>query len=277
MNRLFYPVLALFLLSSCSTYYISKLNSLDLAKNEETGAFLFENDSLRIGYSFFGENAPVQIDVFNKLDEPLYIDWQRSALIVDDQATSYMGDDIAINGRTSSDGYSYRTLADWRSTTQYGAFNGTATLPSGLTFIPPKSKIEKTQLELANLFYEDIADSSYSRLELAGFDGTMHSIKVRNYTAQNSPLHFRSYLTLYTLDGVTDKPKQIVLEQSFYVNQVSKLGINPENLLSYKNRRGDVFYNKKTKGRNAALITTAVAIGVLGVAAENEQTNSTDY
>lgn len=277
MNRLLFLILASFLLSSCSTYYVSKLNSPDLKKNEETGAFTFENDSLSIGYSFFGENAPVQIDIFNKMDEPLYIDWQRSALIVDDQATSYMGDNISINGSTASDGYSYRSVADWRSTTQYGAFNGTATMPRGLSFIPPKSRIEKTQLELANLFYEDIADSSYSRLELAGFDGATHQIKVRNYTTENSPLHFRSYLTLYTLDEVTEKPKQIIFEQNFYVNQVSKLGTNPENLLSYKNRRGDIFYNKKTKGRNATLITAAVAIGALGAAVENEQVKSRGY
>lgn len=270
MNRLFYLFGLTLLFSSCSTYYISKLNSPDLNKNEETGVFVFENDSMRVAYNFFGENAPVTIDVYNKLDEPLYIDWQRSALIVDDQATSYMGDNFVINGHSSSFGSSYRSLDDWRTSLSEGTFNGTATIPRGLTFVPTKSKITQTKLKLANLFYEDIADSSYRSVDLATNDGAMRKIKVRNYTKENTPLTLRSYLTMYVLDDLTNKTKNMVFEQHFYVNQVSKLGVSPANLLSYKNKRGDTFFNKKTRGRGA-LITAAVAISALGYAVEESR------
>ncbi|MDM8173867.1 MULTISPECIES: hypothetical protein [Olivibacter] len=273
MNRLFSLLGLTFLFSSCSTYYVSKLNSPDLNKNDETGVFVFENDSVQVTYNFFGENAPVTIDVYNKLKEPLYIDWQRSALIVGDQATSYVGDNLVIKGRSLSTGSSYRTFDDWRTSLSEGAFAGTATVPQSLTFIPPHSKIKQTKLKLTNLFYENIADSSYRSVDLATIDGAMRKIKVRNYTQENTPLTLRSYLTMYVRDDKTEKTKRMVFEQNFYVNQVSKLGISPANLLSFKSKRGDTFFNKKTKGRGVALVTAAVAIGTLGyVANERNQT-----
>ncbi|WP_134088405.1 hypothetical protein [Olivibacter sp. XZL3] len=265
MNRLFSLLALVFLLSSCSTYYVSKLNSPDLGKNEETGVFTFENDSVRIAYNFFGEDAPVTIDVFNKMDVPLYIDWQRSALIVGDQATSYMGDNLVINGRTSSS--NYRTVYDWRQSRGEGTFDGTATIPRGLTFVPPKAKVEQTKLKLANLFYEGIADSSYQSAALATTEGTVKKIKVRDYSQENTPLAFRSYLTLYVQDN-TDKPRPMIFEQKFYVDQITKLTIEPNNLLGFRSKRGDTFFNKETKGQGAALATVAVAVGALGYVAE---------
>jgi len=275
MNKLLFSLALCIIFSSCSTYYVSKLNSLDLSKDEETGTFTFENDSIQISYNFFGENAPITINVFNKLNEPLYIDWQRSALIVGDQATSYLGDNLEINGNSTSSGASYPTFYDWRGSTSSGSFSGTAKIPRGLTFIPPKAKVTKTQLKLANLFYENIADSSYQAVELATFDGSTQRIKIRNYTANNTPLSFRSYLTFYLLNQDTQEAKDIVFEQHFYVNQVSKLTIDPSNMLIYKNKRGDVFFNKQTKGKNAAIIAAVVAVGAAAYAADEKNARQT--
>ncbi|MCD8263001.1 MAG: hypothetical protein LUD02_01640 [Tannerellaceae bacterium] len=63
-------------LSSCSSYYYATLDSTDRtgAKNMH-GDFVIENDTLTILYSFHGENAPVYVTVYNKLEEPLFVDW----------------------------------------------------------------------------------------------------------------------------------------------------------------------------------------------------------
>lgn len=271
MNRLFLSLFFGTLFSSCSTYYVSKLNSPDLSKDEETGAFTFENDSVQISYNFFGENGPISIHVFNKLNEPLYIDWQRSALIVDGQATSYMGDNLEINGKSSSSALSYSTFNDWRASVSSGSFSGTAKIPRELTFIPPKAKVMKTQLKLANPFYENIADSDYKMVDLATLDGAIHKIKIRNFSADNTPLSFRSYLTFYVLNKDTQEAKNLVFEQDFYVNQVSKLTVNPNNILSYRNKRGDVFFNKKTKGKNMAIIAGVVAVSAVAYAVDEKE------
>ena len=62
---------------------------MTVGEKNERGDFVQENDTVRISYRFWGENAPVTITIYNKLDEPLYVDWGRSALIIDDVATTY--------------------------------------------------------------------------------------------------------------------------------------------------------------------------------------------
>ena len=92
MKRMLFvlSVVALFCMSSCSSYYYSVLESNDAVgeKNDDKD-FVIENDSVCISYCFYGEDAPISITVYNKMDEPLFVDWQRSALIIDDVATSY--------------------------------------------------------------------------------------------------------------------------------------------------------------------------------------------
>lgn len=78
IKSLILPAAVLFsvLLTSCSKYQINMLSSTNAVKDEQTGVFNVENDSVKISYSFYGKNAPVSIQVFNKSDKPLYIDWQ---------------------------------------------------------------------------------------------------------------------------------------------------------------------------------------------------------
>ena len=105
-NLLYLFVFAALLLglSACSSYYYSMLNSNDpVGEKNERGDFVQENDTVRISYRFWGENAPVTITIYNKLDEPLYVDWGRSALIIDDVATTYDPKVASVRGESSGD------------------------------------------------------------------------------------------------------------------------------------------------------------------------------
>ena len=89
----------LFSLNACSSYYYSMLSSdKGIVGVNEYNDFVQENDSVRIIYNFYGEDAPVRITVFNKLDEPMYIDWQRSSLIIGDKAVSYYKEVMPVQG-----------------------------------------------------------------------------------------------------------------------------------------------------------------------------------
>ena len=93
----------LFSLNACSSYYYSMLSSdKRIVGVNEYNDFVQENDSVRIIYNFYGEDAPVRITVFNKLDEPMYIDWQRSSLIIGDKAVSYYKEVMPVQGDVES-------------------------------------------------------------------------------------------------------------------------------------------------------------------------------
>lgn len=84
--------------SSCtSTYFYSSLNVMEEeVVKVDNGDFLFENDSLWIAHCFKGEDAPIQITIFNKLDVPLYVDWSRSALILNNTPYPYSKEKMGL-------------------------------------------------------------------------------------------------------------------------------------------------------------------------------------
>ena len=53
-------------------------------KNKEN-EFVFENDSVRINYEFSGQNFRVKYNIFNKLNKPLYINWDNSSVAINDE------------------------------------------------------------------------------------------------------------------------------------------------------------------------------------------------
>jgi len=73
-------------LSGCTKYqYISVTSNLPQNDNKE---FIIENDTVLIRYSFSGENLQVKAILYNKLQQPIYFDVERSAVIINDYQIS---------------------------------------------------------------------------------------------------------------------------------------------------------------------------------------------
>lgn len=280
MKRILFvlSVVALFSLSSCSSYYYSVLESNDtIGEKNGNRDFVIENDSVFISYCFYGEDAPISITVYNKMDEPLFVDWQRSALIIDDVATSYYQEKAPIQGQTESS-YSrdaYRWNRNYSITDGYsaGSFAGEIALPKGVSFIPPKSKVESTPLRLSNFPFDQIPKDQYTRQKFAKSNSSVVTVRVKKFTEEDTPLAFRSYLSLYTADQDNGKRKYSTFESSFYVSQLIKTGnVSPASFDAGKKQAGDFFYVHNVKGADAGLIVGAVAIGAAGIVIESTLT-----
>lgn len=270
-----FSLVALLGMSSCSSYYYSVLESNDTigGKNEDRD-FVIENDSVFISYCFYGEDAPISIMVYNKMEEPLFVDWQRSALIIDDVATSYYQEKAPIQGQTEStySGSSYKWDRTYNITDGYsgGAFAGEIALPKGVSFIPPRSKVESTPLKLSHFPFDRIPKEEYVKQKFAKSNSSVVNVMVKNFTEENSPLAFRSYLSLYTTDQSTGLRKYSTYESSFYVSELIKTGnVPPASFDLGKKQAGDFFYVHKVKGANAGLIVGAVAVGAAGIVIES--------
>lgn len=268
-------IMVLGMLTGCSSYYYSVLSSTDPAgERNERRDFIQETDTVRIAYSFNGEDAPVTISIYNKLNEPLFVDWTRSALIIDDVATSYYDAKAVVEGETSTSSYS--TAYPWgcRSGDTYtsgrGSFAGNISVPAGVSFLPPKTKVEKTPLRLADFPFDKIPKDAYRKQRFGRANGGEVTMRVKEFTEADSPLYFRSYLTLYT-DPATGAgvAKTLAFERSFYVSKLFKTGnVPPSTFSSDQQQAGDFFYVHNVKGTQAGIIAGAIAIGVAGVAIE---------
>jgi hypothetical protein len=245
-------------ITSCSKYYISTLSSTNALKDSKTGQFNVENDSVKVTYSFAGLNAPVQVTVKNKLAVPIYVDWSKSALIFEEKATSYVPDKIAFSADLSS--------SSWRDpilTTTDGQIKGQIGTRTKTSFIPPNSKVETTTIFLKSPAFQALADENFAEMvQVASNQGRVNAYSV-DFTRSNSPVVFRSYLTLFT--STDNAIKTFALDNEFFISRSIRTNRSPNELIDYNGNYSDVFYTNKL----TPLGEIATGISVLGVESGN--------
>ena len=97
-------------------------------------------------------------------------------------------------------------------------------MPKGVEFIPPHSKLVNTPLQLANFPFNEIPKEEYVKEQMTTKANTTVNIRVKDFTEEDSPLRFRSYLTLFA-GGTNGKPlKHSSFERNFYLAKLIKVG-----------------------------------------------------
>ncbi|TDQ08370.1 hypothetical protein [Pedobacter metabolipauper] len=262
--------ICIFGLSSCSKYYINTVSGVNIPKDEKTGKFILENDTVQITYNFFGENAPVQITVQNKLTVPIYVDWSKSSLIFENNTYSYVPEKVAFTGDLSATSWNGRELSF-----SDGTVNGKIDAKKEISFIPPQSKIETTTLFVESPFSKNLPDSMLNDVESLNNTYTSREIvaKAGNFTPDNSPVKFRSYLTLFSKTDNIEKP--FSYDKQFYISKSVKTTVRPGYLSAYKDKSPNVFYTRTQTGYGKAMTGIAVVGIVAGtVTATNALENN---
>lgn len=84
-------------------------------------------------------------------------------------------------------------------------------------------------------------------------------VKIGEFTQDKSPLNFKSFLTLYTLNNNT--PKYANYQYGFFISKVIATAEQPENFDFFPHKRGDFFYT--TKATASGKTATGVDIAEL--------------
>jgi hypothetical protein len=255
-------VIVLLLASSCSTYQYGTVSSAKMSMNEKQ-EFVYENDSLMLIYNFNGLNAPVNITVQNKLQVPVYIDWKKSAVIINDQAVSYVPSEMRIEGGVQSSSFNTGTRSN---TTTYGSgsINATVSLPPSIDFVPPQSFFTRSPMGLTNRHIENVPESAFHRLKYMAAEGYELQVKAAVFTEETSPLRFKSYLTLMVGEPTT---KPVSFEHSFFLSQLISSDQPPGIIWLNSMNRGNQFYiSRSSSGTGAAVVLgvmTAASVALL--------------
>lgn len=254
------------LFSSCSsTFFLSTINTTSpLIDKVDNGDFLFENDSLWIAYCFNGENAPIQITVFNKLSKPLYVDWQRSALIINNVAYNYIGDRLDYTEAANGDFFVDNSPTLFGKEGQLlGESTGLAGLPQTVSLIPPETMISHKPLRLTNLNFEHLNKKKYHNFLMIDKNDEPITVKRIDFPENDSPLRFSSYLTIYS------NPSNLqYYRQNFYMESLIKSkDLSPKSMGKDMAERGDMFYIEKPANTTFAEIFfgTVLLIGVTAI------------
>lgn len=262
MKHIIYTLLVVIAFSSCTTtyFYTTVENFNSEAYKTHNGDIISENDSVSISYSFNGLNAPINITVFNKMNKPLYIDWQRSSIIIDDVATSYFDPNMPFGG--SSESFAVTVQEHPHSNISFqssgGTFRGSMQLPRYVSYIPPQTKIKYNSLSLNATLVGDIKDNFYKNSTIYTRAGFPVNVKEIEFTEQDSPLIFRSYITLYD-----EANEAFYKDDSFYLSRVIRTSQSPQSLPDRIGKSSDTFYLIKQNNTAGYVVAGAIGVGLL--------------
>lgn len=189
--------------SGCSRFQYFALESD--TRTGRSHEFVREDSLVRVEYNFHGENGPVQISVFNKSTQPIFVYWKRSSLIIGEERYPYWQDEATVHLNSVS----YRWPTDyWAS----AYTDGTIRRQEDVSFVPPSSSAT-------------ILSRHFLQTHLPLLPNTDNNKGVRLlFGRSQSPLEFRSYLTI----SLDDQGHQaFVIEDNFWVSEVVETNVTP--------------------------------------------------
>lgn len=157
------------------------------------------------------------------------VDWERSVLIVENRVTPINQNQARFTGYINTTTYRFGGQTGYGS----GSVSGSILLPQNKLFITPHSKVAYSPVSL----FETILSSKSIKKIYKNIDNTQVEIDNLSFTEFNSPLTFKSYVTL-----INEKDEsRIVFEDTFYVANYSRAS----NLKGFKNntlKKGNTFF-----------------------------------
>ena len=251
MNRIFCFIIffAAFFLFACSKHQFVFMDSHSF--ESKNPPFLIKNDSLEITYNFAGGNIPVNITVKNTSDKPIYIDWKKSAAIIDERKYSYWEEISYLNASGAT--YGWDVYVD-----------GTIIKDERKTYIPPHSYVESTRINLQEVFFEEFQASNSTKIIVPSDEGNIQ-VKKYDFTQENSPFKFRSILTLSSDESFTT---ETAFDTEFWVAQiiespVKELYLDRETLHSMGLSENSIISKRTGFGKTMGTITTLGAVTTL--------------
>jgi hypothetical protein len=239
------PAFASAFFTSCATYqYVTVSSSLPVT--DDTG-HLVETDSVAISYSFNGYNGPVKLSVRNKLDIPLYIDWKRSALIMNEETNPF------FQGRDRFAGTSDGNTILWSPTlsTTTSTIQGEILRDESVGFVAPHSLKNSNLATIDAKFFEFEGSRKEHLFQIQTSQGPAQAFGY-NFEKLNSPLRFRSYLTM-AYDPHFNFP--ITFDHEFWISKVIETKVNPGEYQRAENE----YYKRDINGVGAAITLGAIA------------------
>lgn len=224
--------------SSCKTYVqVFDTGSENIPVVDDK--YVFENDTLRIEYTFWRNGGVLDFVIYNKLAVPIYIDWKKCAYIDNDVKLNYWEDEELSNSISSYGNYFYPgSKIGYGATTS--AKSGKSRKVERVTFIPPNSLYKRAQFYIFPYHHFPISKKKEPEI-LPRNDNPKKKTKVYGvkFPPNKSPIEFRNFLTFSVKENFEN---EFYIDNSFYVTEVRQM--EKKHFSSYKRdpKKGGIFF-----------------------------------
>jgi hypothetical protein len=227
-------------LSSCASYQYATLSADKTTKNEAK-ELVYQNDTLQLAFNFNGPWGTFRLTAFNKTDQPISINWQKSSVIYNNASYSLFEGAVKVNGEVQRNQL-YNGNQNVSPAQPVATVNGSFTLPSAVAFIPPHTFTSQVTLDIskvvpskfmlpANLPNEKLATEAYTV-----------KFKKAVYDSSSTPFKFKLFLTF----AMGSSGQEFYSQQTFYVTEIKQT--NESGIYQVLiNSDGDKFYYRLTQ------------------------------
>jgi hypothetical protein len=214
-------------LSSCNKQMIQLLHLKPIGKTiiEEKDSYVFENDSVKISYSFWAHHGKFEFTIVNKMKTPIYIDWKKSNLVYNSNPNVYWTDVTVVSSASVSVGVGFRG--------SYGISTGAAVTAGEsvirpkerITFLPPSAKITRNEYSINNAAYYFLNPNNTT------IENTLNDSKPSKATAiyresfneASSLAHLTNFLTFSTKENFEN---EWFIENKFFLSEVNEMELS---------------------------------------------------
>lgn len=231
----------LFFFSSCAEHQYLTVSGANINK-DNNHEFVSENDTLKLVYHFKPDQGKIMISVFNRTDQPMVIDWWKSAIMIDDKVYSFYNPDARLNGQIQTDTNALGRRVLGSSSVYVADMNGTVHLNETSQFIPSHAQIRKELFVLKLDTLKNLPENEAKKdtIRVSFYSESYIIYRKMLFEKDKSPLSFRSYLTFHM--GKGNDEKEFSLEHKFYVSEVWKIKTSLQNIPEDITSRGDMIY-----------------------------------
>lgn len=204
---------------------------------DEKNYFVFENDTIRMVYSFWSKEGSMAFSIYNKLSVPLYVNWKRSSLVLNSQKTDYWTDETFSSTTTRGVGtavVNYTSpvyqLIGLTAMSSISHTQTNSTRPEKVTFIAPQSYVFKVK---DGLLTGTIPINSFEwKKDQFTFKSRKKKIKgeVAVFTEESTPIVFRNFLSISTSE---DFIGERYIDHTFYVDKMLRVKYKDHYLEKY--------------------------------------------
>ena len=214
------------LLTACSKHFIQVFDTETTNTQLKDGKYVYENDTIKITYSFWQSKGVMSFSIYNKSNKPIYIDWKNSSFIYNDHKLNYWVEESPPQLSGNFYGYYYDgPLKDLHTTMNEGVQNYSSSVITyeRVTFIPPKSGYDRSQFYLLPIDHCELnIDCPSSEVPRNDNPKKQTTIYSRNFSYLDSPLRFRNYLA-YSFSE--NSQKFFFIDNGFYLSSVKEMDI----------------------------------------------------
>jgi hypothetical protein len=183
--------------------------------------YVFENDTIKVTYSFWAEDGVMAFIIENKLDIPIYIDWKKSAFISTKNKFSYYSENEVTDtkGVGASAMYLYRNVYDWSRwypvNVSVSESRSVKYKEERITFVPPHAATERASYNIYPRKYIIMDNIKSTQIGDSKAKG-----KVVSFSKDDAMITFRNFLT-YSTKETFETEKYV--SNDFYVGKVIEL------------------------------------------------------